>query len=285
MRPVIRLAPIAAPDLARVAAFLREQMDRPWSEDEWRRAITPTWPAAGPNHGFQLLDGERVVGAYVAYYSEREIAGASERLCNLGTWAVHPEHRSEGLRLLLQLLRQEGYAFTDLTPNPTVQRVVARLGFEPLGGEAVIVPNLPWPPRPGRGTISADPATIERELSGEALRLYRDHAGSAAVRHVLLRRGGARCYVAMRRDLRRRLPVCTLLHVGDPELLASMAGAFARHLLLRHGAVAHVVDGAIAPSYRPRLSHRKPRAWRTYRSERLRPEQVDYLYSELACLP
>jgi len=268
-----------------VAAFLREQMDPPWSLDSWRQAITSPWPSPSSNHGFQLLDGERIVGAYVAYYAEREVAGAVERTCNLGTWAVHPDYRGEGLRLLLELLRQDGYTYTDLTPNPTVQRIISRLGFEPLGTEAIAVPNLPWLPLPGRGRVTTDPATIERELSGDELRLYRDHAGAAAVRHLLLRRGRERCYVALRMDAWRRLPICTLLYVGNAKLLAGMAGPFARHLLIRHGAVAHVIDGSIAPSYRPRLFLRKARSWRTFRSDRLRPEQIDYLYSELACLP
>jgi hypothetical protein len=283
---VIQLAPIGAADTDRVAAFLREQMERPWSLERWRQAIVPPWPEVGPNRGFQLLDGERLVGAYVAYYSERQIGGATERICNLGTWAVHPGHRAEGLRLLRELLRQEGYSFTDLTPNPTVQRINSRLGFEPLGTHAVLVPNFPWPPLPGRGRVSSDPATLERELSGAELRLYRDHAGSAAARHLLLSNGAEHCYVVVRRDIRRHLPVCTLLYAGNPALLSRMTGALARHLLLRQGAVAHVVDGAIAdPSYRPRLSLRRERRWRTYRSKTLRPEQIDYLYSELACLP
>lgn len=281
---MIRLAPIGAADTDRVAAFLREQMERDWSLELWQQAISPSWADVGPNRGFQLLDGDRVLGAYVAYYSERAIGGATERVCNLGTWAVHPDHRTEGLRLLRELLRQDGYTFTDLTPNPTVLRINSKLGFEPLGTHAVTVPNLPWPPLPGRGRIVSDPVTLERELDGEELRLYRDHADAAAVRHLLLSRGEERCYVALRRDVFRHLPVCTLLHVSNPELLDRMTGTLSRHLLLRHGAVAHVVDEAIAP-YRPRLSLRKERVRRMFRGDRVRPGQLDYLYSELACLP
>lgn len=281
---MIRLTPIGAADTDRVAAFLQEQMKRSWSIDLWRQAIVPPWPETGPNRGFQLLNGERVVGVYLAYYSERQIGDATERICNLGTWAVDPDHRTAGLRLLRELLRQDGYSFTDLTPSPTVRRINSKLGFQPLGSEAVVVPNLPWPPLPGRGRISSDPATLERELSGEELRLYRDHTGAVAVRHLLLSRDGERCYVVLRRDFFRRLPVCTLLHVSNPGLLARMSGALSRHLLLRHGAVAHVVDEAIAP-YRPRLSRRRERVRRMLRSDRVRPDQLDYLYSELACLP
>ena len=51
------------------------------------------WKVDAPNHGFMLRDGQRVVGAYLAFYSERLIAGRMERFCNLGAWYVLPEYR------------------------------------------------------------------------------------------------------------------------------------------------------------------------------------------------
>lgn len=284
MPAVIRLSPIGDADTDRVAAFLCEQMDRPWPRDRWLSTIESPWPSVGPNRGFQLLDGKRVVGAYVAYYSEREIGGGTARVCNLGTWCVHPDHRSHGIRLVRALLEQEGYHFTDLSPSSTVIRLNSRLGFEPLDADRVAVPNLPWPPLPGRGTVSADPATVEQGLSGAELKLYRDHAGAAGARHLLLSQEGERCYVVVRRDTRRGVPVCTVLYVGNPDLFGRMSGTFARHLLLRHGAVAHLIDDPISP-HRPWLSLRRPGSRRMYRSAHLEPSQLDYLYSELTCLP
>ena len=45
---MIRLAPIGAADTDRVAAFLQEQMERQWSLDLWRQAISPStsWPSS-----------------------------------------------------------------------------------------------------------------------------------------------------------------------------------------------------------------------------------------------
>ena len=63
-----------------------------------------------------------------------------------------------------------------------------------------------------------------------------------------------------------------------------MARPFARHLLLRHGAVATLAEDRVV-GHRPRLSFllRSPRR-KMFRSPDLEPAQIDYLYSELVCV-
>ena len=54
-----------------------------------------TWAADVPTHGFLLREEGRVVGALTALYSERQVAGRTERFCNVATWCVLPSHRSQ----------------------------------------------------------------------------------------------------------------------------------------------------------------------------------------------
>ena len=72
------------------------------------------WKMNAPNHGFMLRDGQRVVGALLAFYSERLVAGRVEQFCNMGAWCVLPAYRSHSIRLLIAMLAQEGYHFTCL---------------------------------------------------------------------------------------------------------------------------------------------------------------------------
>ena len=97
-----------------------------------------------------LLDGDAVVGAHLAFYSERTIDGRTERFCNLGAWCVLPDHRFHGLRLLKALLAQDGYHFTDLSPSGNVRRrSTSGSASAASTPTATLVPNLPWPSRPG----------------------------------------------------------------------------------------------------------------------------------------
>ena len=158
----VEVSPITDADIAEVADFLRvNYKDRiPWI------VMAGPWKVDAPNHGFMLHDGQRIVGAHTAFYSERQVAERLERFCDLGTWYVLPEFRSHSIQLIKALLAQDGYHFTALTTGPKVAPIHTRLGFHPLDTSAALIPNLPWPTPPGRTTISADPDVIESTLAG-----------------------------------------------------------------------------------------------------------------------
>lgn len=282
----LRLSPIEDADVRSVAEFLHAHLNERVPAESWARAMRVPWKAAAPNHGFMLRDADgTVVGAYLAFYSERIIDGRPRRFCNLGAWCVLPEHRFHSLKLLRALLAQDGYHFTDLSPSGNVLGVNTRLGFEFLDTATAIAPNLPWPSVPGRGRVSSDPATVERTLTGTDLEIYRDHAGAAAARHAVLLRGDRYCYVVFRKDRRKDLPVfASILHVSDPGLFRELARPFARHLLLRHGAVATLAELRVV-GHRPPLSRMlaAPRR-KMFRGADLPAEHIDYLYSELTCV-
>jgi hypothetical protein len=279
----VRVDPITEADVAPVAAFLHEHLNGRLSADEWARSIAPSWPIDAPNHGFLLRDDGRVVGSYLGFYSQREIDGRPERFCNLGAWCVLPGYRQHGVRLLRAMLGQEGYTFTDLSPSGSVVPLNVRLRFRFLDNQTALLPNLPWP---GRGHVVSDPAGVAELLRGDDLRLYLDHAGAPAAHHVVLVRGDEFCYVVFRRDRFKRLPVfASVLHVSNPDLFRRMVRSFARHLLVRHGLLGMLAElRVVGDRPRPSVLLRKPPRPRMFRSSRLRPDQIDYLYSELVCV-
>jgi hypothetical protein len=281
----VKVAPIALVDAQRVGGFLNAHLNPRVTADAWARSLVVPWEIEQSNAGFMLLDGDEIVGVHLAFYSERVIDGRRERFCNLGAWCVREGHRFHSLRLLKALLAQDGYHFTDLSPSGNVVKLNERLKFRSLDTSAALIPNLPWPSLPRRDVISSDPALIERTLTGPALQLYRDHAGAAAARHVLLKRGSEWCYVVFRRDRRKDLPLfASILHVSDPALFRRMARPFFRHLLLRHGVLATLAEDRVV-GFRPRLAYAlsSPRR-KMFQSPSLEPAQIDYFYSELVCV-
>ena len=151
--------------MAVVADFLHANLNTRVPASVWRRAMSVPWKVEAPNHGFMLRDGQRVVGVYLAFYSERVIAGQVERFCNLGAWCVLPDFRFHSVRLLKALLAQDGYHFTDLSPSGNVVPLNVRLKFRSLDTSTALIPNLPWPTAVRRTRISADPEC------------HREHAG------------------------------------------------------------------------------------------------------------
>lgn len=284
----VRVAPIVKSDLRRVGEFLHAHLNSRVSVAEWERSVDVPWTVDAPNHGFMLVDTERdgaLVGVYLAFYSERMLDGRPERFCNLGAWCVLPDHRMHGVRLLKALLDQPDLHFTDLSPSGNVIPINSRLKFRFLDTTTALMPNLPWPSRPGRYRVCTDPRVVESTLTGRELQLYRDHADTAAARHLVLLSGDEWCYVVFRRDRRKGLPLfASILHVSDPELFRRMARPLARHLLLRHRIPVSLLETRVTGRRPwPSVLLRSPRR-KMFRSTRLRPDQIDYLYSELVCV-
>jgi len=279
----VTVEPITETDIPAVAEFMHVGMSSNRPAAEWQRVMTPPWDVGQPNHGFLLRANGKVVGAYLAMYSERVIDGRLTRFCNLGAWCVAEGHRANGLRMLRTLLRQKGYIFTDLTPNPTVVELNDRLGFARLDTTTALVPNTPWPVR-RRGVRVIDRANeIERSLTGNELAIYRDHVSTAA-HHAVLAKNGENCYVMYRRDSYKNLPLfATILHVSSPDLFRNCAPHFYRYLLLHRGIPATLAESRVV-GHKPAKSVAVPGRTRMYLGEDLAPTQIDYLYSELTCL-
>ena len=305
----VELSSITDADVGSVARFLHANLNQRISPPSWARVMASPWPVEAPNHGFMLRDGNRVVGAYLAFYSERQVGGRRERFCNLACWAVLPDYRLHSVRLLKALLAQPGYHFTDLAPSAKVESLNARLKFRYLDTSAALIPHLPWPGRPGRTKISTDPDVITGTLTGAELGLYRDHAHACAARHLVVIRGGESCYVMYRERWWRGFPAfAAILYVSNPGLYHRVLLPLSRYLLIRRRLLATVAELRII-GRRPPLSMRLPypqdvlrrhdsrmsRSYaaryqgtippKMYRSARLEPGQVDDLYSELVCVP
>jgi hypothetical protein len=278
----IELAPITDADTAEVADFLHANYKEriPWA----RSRLAGPWKVEAPNHGFVLRDGQRIVGAHLAFYSERLVAGRAERFCDLGTWYVLPDFRFHSIRLLKALLAQDGYHFTSLTPGDRTVLILTQLKFRPLDTSAALIPNLPGPSLPGRTIISSDPDVIGDTLAGTDLDLYHDHAQALATQHLVLIRGEHSCYVMYRKTRLKGIPLAIIVHASDPELFRRGVVPLTRHLLVRHQLLATLAELRII-GRRPPFAFRVTSGRKMYRSDILEPGQIDDLYSESVCIP
>jgi hypothetical protein len=280
----VTVQPIEDDALLRVGEFLHRELNQRVSAAAWASAAVPPWPVDAPNRGYMLEADGRVVGAHLAFYSERLVDGHPVRFCNLGAWCVEESYRAHAVKLLRALLKQDGYAFTDLSPSGSVVPLNERLRFTHLDTTTDLVPCLPYPSRPRRITVTTG-ANVAARLPDGQRRLHADHVGAAAAHHLVLSLDDRACYVVWRRDRRKGLPVfASLLHVSDPEVLGQGLRVLARHLLLRHGVLVLLVERRLVGARPwPSILQRRPRR-KMVRSDRVDPERLDYLYSELACV-
>lgn len=276
------VAPITGADLTDVGAFMSSRLNPRVSATAWSSALTVPWHVDSPNHGFLLRDpAGQVAGAYLAYYSRREVAGEVVDVCNLGAWCVDEEHRFAGVRLLTAVVGQPGYHFTDLSPSGNVIPLNRKLKFVELDTRTDLVPHLL---RACSCRISFVPERIDEVLEGKDRELWEDHRNAAAAIHAVVTVGRKHCYVMVRKDTRRRVRAfSSVLHVGNRELFHEHACCLGGRLL-RHGCAATLVERHVsmgAPRGARPIRQNRPKM---FRSPTWTANDVDYLYSELTCL-
>jgi len=255
------------------------------SKEDWRWMLfTYPW-SDSPHRGYAIYADGKAVGFCGTIFSARPLAGRMERVCSLSSWIVLKEYRHASLSLVTPILKLRDCTILNPTPSPVAYEIFSKLGFKPLESERLIVPPLPGIAEAARalsGSGVRSREVLQSELAGEEQAIYRDLGSSRVAQHVLLRRGGRKCYVVATPVHRRGIPFAEIQYIGDREF-------FWEHRILAHAALlrptramALWVDSRFAGKRRPPLALRWParRLYRPIRKE-ITPEMIDGLYSEM----
>lgn len=277
------MRPIASSDLPDVGLFLHQHLNPGLAPEGWESALTPTWQTSCPTHGFALWSGERIVGVYAGFYSERPDGAA---FCNLAAWCVLEEFRPHSLLLARAMLRQRDRDLTDFSPSGAVVPTNERLGLQHLDTAGSLVINLPVARSPRAVRIVSDADSIARLLPDADRAAFEDHRHAAAARHLALVTDDRVCWIVYRTVRRKRLPLfASILHVSDRDLFQEAAGVVYRHLLFR-GLPFTLTEDRVAgpgPWHARRLAVQRPKMYLSRAGAA--PESVSQLYSELTQVP
>lgn len=276
------VSPVTQEDLPAVGRFLNEQLNRRISPEQWIASVSHEWSEVRPNFGVKLTDGERLVGVFLAIYSDQSIRGHTERVCNPHTWCVLKEYRSKAVGLAAALVKQPGYHFSMLTPNPNVDAVFRFMKFRELDTRLSIFPNLP---RPSAARVVAGDNAIRASLRDDTLRDYERHADIPWLRHAVLELpDGGRCWIVHKPRIWKKLPCADLLHVSDPTIFRRCLPALRTHLLLRCRMVWTRVETRFVGEHPPWSIARTRTQPKLFLSKTLRDGDVRDIYSELVSL-
>jgi hypothetical protein len=281
----IRVEPIQETDLPVVSAFLHENLSQRFTPEAWRNALIHPWSEQRPNFGVQMRDGDKLVGVLCAIYSDQTIGGRTEKFCNPHSWCVLKDYRNHGIGLVLSIVKQQGYHFTMLTPNPKVAQIFRGLRFRDLGTPTVTFPNLPAPLAALSGTFAeSSTQRIAERLAEPVRRDFELHREIPWLTFVAFGRGTDVCLVAFKRIRWKRMPCAWLMHVSDPEAFDRHVGTLRNHLLFRHGLLVSYVEKRFL-SRAPRVAYHGTRTQaKLYLSRELKDTQIRDLYSELVAL-
>ena len=268
--------------------LLQELNNDGMTRDRWKRMFEYSWKS---QIGNVLVDRDRIVGFIGTLFSRRIIDGREAALCNLSSWIVKDEYRSESLRLLLPLLKRKDHTFTNLTLNPRVAEIMKRLGFKDLDTNVKLlfpVPAFSGNSRKERPTIVSDEAEIIKALDSKDLRIFADHS-QYGCGHVVIREGGDYCYMVFTRKYRgksfHKVPYAHLHYISSRRLFLKHLNRIKLNFLMEHKCCFLMVEERLVGTQPLPFSRvHTLKVPKMYKSHLLTSEQVDNLYTELIVL-
>lgn len=253
------------------------------SETEWYSLFSQSWHQSEEYCGYGLFDGSEMVGFLGLLFSQRNIDGQIENFCNLTSWIVKEPYRGQGISLMLSLRKLKNFTITDLSASDSSIAITKRLGFQELDTRMTVLPSIFGSiGRQQKLEIITEKSLIQSQLNASELRLLEDHSLQSRCHHLLLEADNEQCYIIFTVVKNTKFPYSYVQYLGDPKLFARYSLAIRQAIAKISGTSFVLIDQRLLKGIKPAFCFNLPiEVWKLYKSSRLKPEQIDNLYSEL----
>ena len=276
-------------DYSKIVPLLEEFDNASINRKGWEAIFAYAWNKEKSIVGFHLEDQGTIGGYLGGIFSKRFLNGRFENFCNITSWIVREDYRSHSLSLLLELLAIEDHSFTNFTATPDVRQVLGRLGFSELeSGFRVICPSIKifnFFSFSRKVSISGNTEYIRKHLSDESLRVFDDHLATK-LKPLLIQEQNGQCLAFYKIVKRRgRIRAAYFLSASEFSILNNQIDHVMRWMLVRHAVLFSIIDERFVTEGRlKKAKYGEMPVSMLYKSERLKPSEIDYLYSEFALL-
>lgn len=271
---MVDIRPAQSSDREAILRFLRPQgrsgrpyerlFDYPWRDADW-------------NFGYVLAERGVIKGYLGHIYSRRIVGSRRYRFANQTSWSVDPDYRRYSLALFRASLDEPDVVITNFSANEPARRILEAYQFRKLDSSKCIIS-----PHHGYfGKIDPDSEiTPDRldEFDGEERRIIETHLPLGCIVYAPATEAGRVLIVVLRRRF-RSIPYADVLHSTAPlsVLLALGIPLMIRHRVVALGLPKRFIDDRCLLT----LGNGRPTY---YRSDTLRPVDIDSLYSEFPLL-
>jgi hypothetical protein len=281
----VRIEQAVSEDFERVYPLLLEFNIATISKDDWRRLFTPNWPSPEDFCGYLLLANGEVKGFLGLLFSRRTINGRAEKFCNMTSWIVRDDSRSQSLRLLTELLKLKDYTVTNFTASKTVAAILPKFGFTELPTSQQLLFPIPSAVL-GRSKFrcSFDREEIRSRLDQSDRDIFDDHT-QLDCRHLVITSGDQYCYLVVKNRVYRHLPYARVHYLSNRALLAEALDSVRTKICWRLRVAGLMVDERYLDGHSFRYAKPLgPACAAFFKSSTSTKNDIDTLYSEMILL-
>ena len=229
---MVEARPAVAGDIDAVCDLLHRKMNAEIPVAAWRRLMTYGWLADKPDLGGVVVDGGRMVGFMGVIYADRHRHGRRFRTGNLTSWYLEKAYRGggAGMELLRVATRHADVVYTSFSSTAKALPLLRLGGLRPLDSERWIWRRRTGQPAPGIAMVAGGDKVLPL-LAVEERRLLADHGDFAVHPHVLRTARGDCLVLLSIHEKAGGIATYEALYVGEPDIFAAAAQAFAEILL------------------------------------------------------
>jgi hypothetical protein len=291
MKRTLTVEKVTAQDFEKTYPLLLDFENPKITKSQWERLFIDNWNFQPGYSGYKLVLGDRVVG-FIAYTHSRKLINDNwENFCNISTWIVKPEYRSNSVDLLYPLLDLKDHTITAFTPTAGAYKVETKLfRLKILDCYEVIMPALPrlsalWGKKFKVFTHRKDsPDRFFQILLDNERKIFQDHLHFDC-EHVVIALEEGHLYLIFKKIYKRHLPFAKLYYLNNQDTFLYFLEdiRFRGPLALKTAGI--VVDSRFLQDRNvPFKKNKNFYMPMLFKSNHLQPHEVDYLYSEFFLL-
>lgn len=276
-----------ASDADGICSLLHTKMNPKIPMEHWRRLMTYNWLKEKPDFGRVVEADGQVLGYCGMVYSDRFIGDAnqlrSERLVSMSSWYLDKSLRGQGLGrdMLISSIADPALTYAILTNSSKPLAIVKALGFQVLEDHRYI-----WRKTDSSHAgvvITKEVDSIKARIDPNQQRLIIDMHGYALTPLLIeLDAQQSLLFFSIKRKAENVLWY-DLMYASDQTFFVDCAQALANQLLPSTPAVL-ASDGRFVKQPPPGIVCERLPVGRHYISDRVAPNEIDHLYSELQLL-
>jgi hypothetical protein len=265
---------------------LLQELNPQLKQSIWQSIFQHPWALQEGYCGYGLFEGDVAVGFLGLIFSQRKIDSKLERFCNVSSWIVKESYRGQSMSLMFPLVKLKDYTLTDLSAYKEIFPLLERMGFKVLDAKIKLLMPAPFgrdrhPEKSAR--IVSDAAQIRALLKEDERQVFEDHQGIENCHHLLVDAGDRHCHVVYTHNCEGPIPYCHLQFASDWLLFADCSLLCRRYIAQQYQTPYILVDSRFGDAL-PWAFDLPLQFQKFYRSERLQPQQIDNLYTELVLL-
>jgi len=283
---VVTMEKAVSEDFERVYPLLLDFKSPRIHREDWRTLFTNNWQSPEDYCGYLLLQEGEVKGYLGLLFSKRRINGRVEKFCNMTSWIVREDCRSQSLRPLLELLKLKDYTITNFTPVQMVPAILKKLGFaEFKTNQCLLFPVPGFAPAKSTYRCIFAIEKIRPELDDSDQAIFDDHQGFNC-RHVLISAGDDYCYLVLKNKVHRHLPFARIHYLSNRNLFLEAIDSVRTKVCLKLKTAGLMVDERYlgANTFRFSREYQGGIAFFKSNSTTIDRNDIDTIYSELILL-